>query len=314
MPVRRPVEVTAAPKPTSKEVTVEQLFNWGRARKGAPLLHKMLFLVYLPIGIVLLVARALTFFMVCLGMIFLPRSIGDIILPPLLRITNGLVVKHNHHTRRLTDVPYVLAGNHVSDFDTFALWSITPRWSCVTSAHLKSIPVMGAVYRALDAIFVAPTPESREQTKEQIKARLAENKNPVLIFPEGGLTNGKVGTMMYHKFVFSLDVAVVPVAIRLRNFWPVEHDYLGSSWGKNFFWYLAVPFNYFEITFLPVETRREGETPEEFALRVQHITSDYLNITATKHSYADKKKLVADLKEKKKAARAAAAAAKSKSE
>lgn len=310
MPVRRPVEVTRDAATDASKVGLEQLFNWGRVRKDAPLLHKMLFLAYLPIGLVLLVVRALTFFIVCLGMIVLPRSIGDIILPPLLRLTNGLVVLHNHDKRRLTDAPYVLAGNHVSDFDTFAMWSVTPRWSCVTSAHLKSIPVMGAVYRALDAIFVAPTPESREQTKQEIKNKLAANKNPVLIFPEGGLTSGKTGTMMYSKFVFSLDCAIVPVAIRLRNIWPVEHDYVGSSWGKNFFWYLIVPFNVFEITFLPVETRREGETPEEFAQRIQRLTCDYLNIAATKHTYADKKKLVADLKEKKKAERAAAKAKK----
>eukprot|EP01110_Echinostelium_bisporum_P001356 TRINITY_DN1322_c0_g1_i1.p1 TRINITY_DN1322_c0_g1~~TRINITY_DN1322_c0_g1_i1.p1 ORF type:complete len:302 (-),score=97.47 TRINITY_DN1322_c0_g1_i1:160-1065(-) len=299
MPIRRP-NSTSSDYSATREVSVEQLFNWGRVKKDAPLLHKVLFLAYLPFGVILLVARALLFMIMSLLIVVLPRSIGDYINPFLLRLITGLIVIHNHKTERLTPSPYVLACNHVSDFDTFALWLATPRWSCVTSAHLKSVPIIGSVYSALDAIFVAPTPESREAVKQEIKQKLQKNAAPVLIFPEGGLTSGKTGTMLYQRFVFSLDnCEIVPAAIRLRDPWPVEHDYLGSSWGKNFFWFLLVPFHVFEITFLPAESRRSDETPEAFAFRVQTITSEYLGQVATKHAYADKKELVRKLKEKK---------------
>ena len=36
------------------------------------------------------------------------------------------------------------------------------------------------------------------------------------MFPEGGLTNGFHGLLKYHKFMFGLDVPVLPRAIELR--------------------------------------------------------------------------------------------------
>jgi len=175
-----------------------------------------------------------------------------------------------------------------------------PKFHTITGAHLKAIPIVGSVYARLGAIFVSPTTESRTVVKTKIQDLVKKDRNPVLIFPEGGLTNGKAGTMMYHRFVFSLDCAVVPVAISLNDPWPVYHDYIGSSWAKNFFWFLLVPFHVFDISFLPVQKRYESETPEEFAVRVQKVTSNYVGIEATNFSYSQKKELAKSLAEKKK--------------
>jgi len=209
------------------------------------------------------------------------------------------VVRHNYKGVPLTDEPHLIVGNHVSDFDTFAMWMVMPRFHTITGAHLKAIPVLGSVYSRLDAIFVAPTTEIRNAVKDKIQHLVKNDSNPVLIFPEGGLTNGKAGTMMYHRFVFSLDCAIVPAAISMSDPWPVDHDYVGSSWAKNFFWFLLVPFHVFDVTFLPVQKRAETETAEDFALRVQKQTSSCLNIEATKHSYSDKKEFVKKLLAKK---------------
>jgi len=208
-----------------------------------------------------------------------------------MRLVCGLVVKHNNKGKPLADIPYVIAGNHIADFDTFAMWVILPKFHTLTAAHLQTIPIIGSVYAKLNAIFVTPTPEGRAQVKATVQEMTKVKSDPILIFPEGGLTNGKVGSMMYHRFVFSLDCAIVPLAIGLKDPWPVEHDYLGSTWTRNFLWFLAVPFHVFEMTFLPAETRNAGESPEEFALRVQKITSDHLNIHATQWSYSEKKEL-----------------------
>jgi len=273
------------------KATLWDLFNHGRIKQGTPLWHKLLFLCYLPLGLLVFFTRVVLFIVLCVLVLVLPRSLGDPITRPFTRLICGLVVRHNYKGGKLIDEPYVLAGNHVSDFDTFATWMIISRFRTITGMHLKALPIVGTVYSKLDAIYVAPTAESRASVKDQIQAALKTNEHPILIFPEGGLTNGCAGTMMYHRFVFSLDCAIVPLAIAMSDPWPVEHDYLGSTWARNFFWFLLVPFHVFDITFLPAQKRNEAETAEDFAVRVQKITSDHLGIEATKYSYSEKKEL-----------------------
>jgi 1-acyl-sn-glycerol-3-phosphate acyltransferase len=291
---------TATRTEAKGKATLWDLFNHGRIKEKAPLWAKILFLFYLPLGLLVLVTRLVMFLLVCVSVMVLPRSVGDIINIPLSRLVCGLVVRHNYKGKPLTNEPHLIAGNHVSDFDTFAMWMAMPRFHTITGAHLKAIPIVGSVYSRLGAIFVSPTPESRAEVKSKIQEIVKKDPHPVLIFPEGGLTNGKAGTMMYHRFVFSLDVAIVPAAISMSDPWPVEHDYIGSSWAKNFFWFLIVPFHVFDITFLPSQKRNENETQEEFATRVQKLTSSFLGIEATSFAYSDKKALAQQLAAKKK--------------
>jgi len=275
------------------DIKLEELFNHGRVKQDTSLLIKFLFLCYLPLGIVILATRLILFLVLSVSILVLPRSIGDSINMPLMRIVCGLVVRHNNEDRNkpLLNEPHIIAANHVADFDTFASWVVLPKFHTLTAAHLKSIPFIGSVYARLNAIFVTPTPEGRAEVKAKVNEILESDPAPILIFPEGGLTNGRVGTMMYHRFVFSLDCSIIPMAVALKDPWPVYHDYLGSTWTRNFIWFLLVPFHIFEVTLLSPERRKVEETPEEFALRVQQITCDYLDIEATQWPYSAKKEL-----------------------
>lgn len=106
-----------------EKVTLEQLFNYGRVKKEAPLLHKLLFLCYLPLGLIVLATRLILFIMLAVSILLLPRSIGDIINMPLMRMVCGLVVRHNNKNRSkpLLNEPHIVAGNHVADFGMFSL-------------------------------------------------------------------------------------------------------------------------------------------------------------------------------------------------
>jgi len=274
------------------DVTLEDLFNYGRIKEESPLWHKVAFLFFylIPFGLGVFLARLVGFLMLCISVLVLPRWLGDKINITLLQLNCGVFLKHNHKGR-LCDEPYIIAGNHLTDWDAMLMWLVMPRFHTLTAAHLKVIPIVGKVYAKLNSIFVSPTPEGRAEVKARVNDIIKNDRHPILIFPEGGLTNGKVGTMMYHRFVFSLDVAIVPLAITLKNPWPVEIDYLGSTWFRNFVWFLLVPFHVFEYHYLPVQKRNEGETAEEFALRVQQLTCDYLRIQPTQHSYGQKKEL-----------------------
>lgn len=277
------------------ELQIEDLFNKGRVKATSSTLAKALFAIYVPFGVVLCLVRIFLFMFMCFSVILLPRNIGDPINTFLLRAITGLIVKHNRDGPAVSG-PHVIACNHVSDFDTFAIWMTVYKYYVLTSAHLKALPILGAVYAKLGAIWVSPTPESRAKAKDTMQELLKSTSDPLVVFPEGGLTSGKTGVMMYHKFIFSLDVPIVPGAIRLLDPWPVEHDYIGSSWLKNFFWFMAVPFHIFEIVYLPPIMRNTNELPEEFAERCQQVTAEYLKIVPTKLSYSEKKALVQRLK------------------
>jgi len=277
------------------ELRVEDLFNKRRMRADAPTWAKVLWAIYMPFAVVLFLVRMVLFLFMCFTIIVLPRNVGDPLNIFLMRVVTGLIVKHNRDAP-VVKGPHVIVCNHVTDFDTFALRVLLSRYWVLTSAHLQTLPIIGAVYTKMGSVFVAPTVESRTKAKDTMQKLLQTTGDPLIVFPEGGLTSGKTGLLMYHKFVFSLNVPVIPGAIRLADPWPAEHDYLGSSWGKNFFWFLAVPFHVYEITFLPAITRNYNEEPEEFAARTQRITASFLGQVPTKFTYSDKKELVKKLK------------------
>lgn len=278
-------------KKGEEKVALDDMFNQGRMRKNVPLWQWVLFGLYLPLGMLVMVTRLLVWAMLCMAVLVLPRFLIDSVVRPLTKLACGIVVKHNYKGVPLSDDIHIITGNHVSDWDAVVTWMIMPRFHTLTAAHLKLIPVVGRVYKRLGAIFVTPTPEGRAEVKAKVQDIIKVDPHPILIFPEGGLTNGKAGTMMYHRFVFSLDCVIIPLAISLKNPWPVTHDYLGSTWARNFFWFLTVPFHVYEYTFLPAQTRNEDETQEEFAYRIQKMTSDYVKLETTGWKYSDKKEL-----------------------
>ena len=81
---------------------------------------------------------------------------------------------------------------------------------------------------------------------------------PLLVFPEGSLTNGRIGLMRFAQTAFSLGVPVTPVAIRLRTPLPLEADTIWSPLAANVLWTLFQPWHSFDLRVLDeVETEAE---------------------------------------------------------
>ena len=155
----------------NEKPSLEDLFNYGRIKTSAPLWHKILFMCYLPLGLLVLVVRITLFLMLCVSVLLLPRSLGDPINIPLLRFVCGFVVRNNYKGKPLADGPYVIAANHIADFgmltpplppfltfpyslyfplfilssshiifsDTFALWLVMSKFHTLTAGHLKYV-------------------------------------------------------------------------------------------------------------------------------------------------------------------------------
>ena len=54
---------------------------------------------------------------------------------------------------------------------------------------------------------------------------------PLLVFPEGSITNGRVGVMRFAQSAFGLGAPVTPLAIQLRTPLPLEADTIWSPLG-----------------------------------------------------------------------------------
>ena len=74
---------------------------------------------------------------------------------------------------------------------------------------------------------------------------------PLLVFPEGSITNGRMGTMRFAQSAFALDAPVLPVAIKLNTPLPVEADTVWSPLASNVLWTLFQPWHAFVVTVLP---------------------------------------------------------------
>jgi hypothetical protein len=55
----------------------------------------------------------------------------------------------------------------------------------------------------------------REKQRQEIQTQVANEKRPLLVFPEGWDNNGR-GLMVYQKYCFSLGVKIVPTALSVR--------------------------------------------------------------------------------------------------
>jgi len=282
---------------TSK-VSLESLFNYGRIKQPFSLAH-VAFFFYVPFGFVLLVVRLLLWTLLMLYLLVNPRT--RIVGPLLLKLSTGIISIYNgkEHLPREDDpdAARVIVCNHVSDFDPFPIWLTVPNFHTLVAVHISKIPLVGRAYAALHAIYVDPA--KKDSVREVVVDVLKKSKYPVLVYPEGGLTSGKAGLLLYHKFVFSLNYKVLPIAMRVRDPWPIDLDYMNSSWAKNFFWFLFVPFHVYELNFLPAQEQHQNESDGDFANRIAKQTADFLGIEATHHSYSQKKELAASLRKKK---------------
>lgn len=78
-----------------------------------------------------------------------------------------------------------------------------------------------------------------------------QTTRPLLVFPEGSITNGRAGVMRFAASAFSLGAPVLPIAIDLRTPLPLEQDTIWSPLGENLFFTLFQPWHIFGLSILP---------------------------------------------------------------
>lgn len=113
---------------------------------------------------------------------------------------------------------YVVAANHQSIFDIFAVYGWLPNiFKWIMKAELRKIPLVGKACEAAGHIFIDRTnPVSAKISLEKAENQL-KNGVSVVIFPEGTRTkNGQPG--MFKKGAFriatDLKLPILPVTIK----------------------------------------------------------------------------------------------------
>ncbi|GAM22532.1 hypothetical protein SAMD00019534_057070, partial [Acytostelium subglobosum LB1] len=263
------------------KVELNDLFFYGRIKYPITFKH-LLFALYLPFALLLWPIRLMYNVILFTFLLFMPHWMRPITKPLLafgLGIITNIKDKHNLPGKHNPNSGRIIVSNHLTDYDPHTMYTVLEDYHVVVKDLFASVPLVGKVYRKMGAIFVDYS--NRDTARQQITGALSKTEHPVIIYPEGGLTNGKSGMLMFQKFVFSLGLGITPISMRYTSQWPIHVDYIGSTFLKNTFWWLIVPYHTYEMKVFPTEYIREGETDVEFAKRVQTMIANDLGLEPT---------------------------------
>lgn len=277
------------------EPPLSDLFN---KRRFLPFCRSYILLVcWFPFGIILGLLRMILFPLMymplCSVFIFFHKE--NLLWKTIGKYVFGIntVLKNEQH---FSNCPIVVS-NHQTDFDGIGVMPVLGCGNMIglTSKFLLPLARFSKLaHLPLEIIIRETDPERKHETKEKIEHALGkteDGKKKLFVMPEGATTNGKIGLLMYNKFIFSLGRSIQPLALRVRSHLPINIDKPSRNMFPNFFFLFFCPFVTFEFHALPAQMIREGETPEAFARRVQQITADYLGVACTTYSYKDKNNL-----------------------
>jgi len=292
---------------TSSSIPLESLFNYSRLKRPLSTIEKFILLLYSPLGITLIVVRLITWCSVFASSLFMPAALARRVIPWMMVPISGLWITHKHVERRDSpNRPQVIIGNHLSDLDAYVIPMSGGNMHTtrpVISTVSTTVPLLGTFirygYRPWSPLWVPPksdNADSRRNLREQIVSAAGTGANrttdfPIGILPEGGLTNGTVGLLLFKKFIFSLGLPVQPIAVRIKSPWPCNVDYLSSKWIYNLLYTFFMPFHLYEVSWLAPMSQAPDETPEQFAKRVQVAVAKELGIVPTDYTYEDKVRL-----------------------
>ncbi|XP_071827488.1 lipid droplet-regulating VLDL assembly factor AUP1-like isoform X2 [Apostichopus japonicus] len=256
---------------------LKELFSEQRIYGGG---SAVLVAIYAPVGLFLFFIRIFIGLHVFLISSLLPKfSVFRRVVLRVMYGILGLAVTSKGNGNRDNDVNIIVA-NHISIFDHVALNLILP---CAVP-NVWNFPKFLCWMLGYQDMGASQGRQSLVNNVKQYK-----DKHPVLAFPEGAMTNGKVGLLKFSTWPFSVEDAVQPICISAsRPMLSASLCYISSSLWMDMLWFLFVPCTLFHIKILPVMKKQESQTAEEFAQQVQETIAKELSVEATKFTSQDK--------------------------
>jgi 1-acyl-sn-glycerol-3-phosphate acyltransferase len=269
----------------------------------------VVFLLYLPLGLVLLFLRIVVGFPVA-GILshITPTACSTCVFRSFACCCYGNCYRYKTvlpFTEEELLIEQELAGqaapimvaNHTTEMDVLPIRSKGLLRIMGYDLYTKMKCLQFSPLKFLDIMYIKQTERSegggkdRDAVRQQVIDGLAKKgAPPLLVFPEGGLTNGKNGLLQFHKFLFSLNHCVQPIVIEANGGpLPINIDNnMGTTWG-NILYYAFQPWQTFTVTYLPPQKRRSNEDALDFARRVMELIGKTKGIAASPFLYRDKR-------------------------
>lgn len=254
---------------------------------SSPFLY-LLLLLYLPMGLALVVLRITLLLVLLIVIVLTPNdfTFSPSMMKWLLPLF-GFFVSSEGSTENVGEI---IACNHSTTFDVFPFMRyfnvnvvIDKGFFDASSLARKFNKIVGAI-----PIIRGNNPKDKERDRRVIVEYLDKSERPLLFFPEGWDCNGKVGLLVYQKFLFSLGKTITPVAMTAHiPYLPLEPSVLGTSVVREVAWLFFYPYIIYHLKFLPSQKIRQNENELQFARRVQVVTAEALHIKATDYSFKE---------------------------
>lgn len=255
---------------------VEDMFDFRRFPKDPLVL--LLLLVYFPVGVCLMLIRIFIGVHVFLVSCALPESFVRRFIVRIMCSVLGMHVRQRNPRSRDKNTKLYIC-NHVTEFDHNIINLLTP---CNTPQLEGST---GFVCWARGFMEIHQSSGAIVDTLKRYCS--SEGTSPLLLFPEEDTTNGRAGLLKFSCWPFTLTEPIQPVALRVsRPF--IALNIPESSWLVELMWTFFVPFTVYYASWLPPVSTQDGESPQEFADKVQELLASELGLVSTKITKADK--------------------------
>lgn len=255
---------------------VEDMFDFRRFPKDPLVL--LLLLVYIPVGVCLTLIRIFIGVHVFLVSCALPECFVRRFIVRIMCSVLGMHVRQKNPRSRDKNTKLYICNN-VTEFDHNIINLLTP---CHTPQLEGST---GFVCWARGFMEIHQASGALGDTLKRYCS--SEGTDPLLLFPEEDTTNGRAGLLKFSSWPFTLTEPVQPVALRVsRPF--IALSVPESSWLVELMWTFFVPFTVYYASWLPPVSRQDGESPQEFADKVQELLASELGLVSTKITKADK--------------------------
>ncbi|KAI1303183.1 Lipid droplet-regulating VLDL assembly factor AUP1 [Halotydeus destructor] len=266
----------------NRSPNIKDLFDYDRLSHSWDIIP---LIVYLPFGLCLFILRLFIGLHAFLIACILPKTLlmRRVVLRVMCAII-GVVVKETDTSLKSKGGSKVIVSNHITNYDHLAIDLVQP---CVVPGvwDLPDFLNWGFGFRDFGV------KSGRETLVTNVKEYLSTDDSvPILSHPEGATTNGRVGLLRFSSWPFSLGHAVHPVVVSVSRASPfkVATSVLGSRWWSDLFWIMATPWTTFTLKYLEPMKRREDETEDDFAKRVQQEMANAIACVSTNFTDADK--------------------------
>jgi len=188
----------------------------------------------------------------------------------------------------------VVGAPHLTDFDMMFIYlAFNEVLPAVADMQIYKAPLVSSAGIASQSIFVDVTSKaSKDACKRAIAMRASSTWTgaPLLIFPEGRITNGSV-LIQFKAGAFMPGQPVQPVILRYPHTFynPVGQSGANGAIICGVIRMLTQFYNRVEVELLDVYTPSPAEVSDAilFAKNVRQTMADKLNVRVTEHSYED---------------------------